>query len=211
MEVNIFSIRDKKKLQTSTAILQSAKRLFTHNGYEQTTMEQIAEDAIVSIGTLYNYYASKGDILVAIMAEHAIESLNRGHDLLTAKPEDPVKALSEMVARYTEVFLSLDSRLLGKSLSLALENPSTMGQRLFSIDLQMITQVQESIIQMQEQGHLSPSLHVQDIAYLLYSMGFMAILLSYAGVLPSLSTEEYITRQVDHIIKPWLAGEAKKG
>lgn len=209
--MDIFSIRDKKKQQTSSTILQSAKRLFSENGYEQTTMEQIAEDAIVATGTLYNYYASKGDILVAIMAQHAIESLNQGQDLLTAKPDDPTGTLSEMISRYTEIFLSLDSRLLGKSLSLALENPSTMGQRLFTIDLQLITQVEDSIKQMQEQGHLSPSLHVQDTAYLLYSMGFMAILLSYAGVLPSPTTEEYIKRQVDHIIGPWLTVRAEKG
>ena len=206
-----ISIRDKKKLQTSAAILESAKKLFTGQGFENTTMEQIAEDAVVATGTLYNYYGSKGDILVAIMAEHAVRSLSEGSSQYLANPASPTEALSEMVSRYAAVFLSLEPNLLGKSIALALENPLTMGQRLFSIDRQLITQVEEALKEMQAQGCLKPVLNIQDTAYLLYSMGFMSILLSYAGVLPATSTEEYIKRQVAMIIAPWLSDQAKKG
>jgi len=188
--------------------MESAKRLFTRQGFEHTTMEQIAEDAVVATGTLYNYYASKGDILVAIMAEHAARSLTEGGSLYAANLEDPVDALSEMISRYTAVFLSLEPNLLGKSIALALENPSAMGQRLFSIDRQLINQVEQALKQMQEQGWLTPLLDTHYTAYLLYSMGFMSILLSYAGVLPAPSTEEYIKRQVTQIIEPWLSNEA---
>jgi len=209
--VKQISIRDKKRLQTSTAILESAKRLFTRQGFEHTTMEQIAEDAVVATGTLYNYYTSKGDILVAIMAEHAARSLTEGSSLYVANLENPVEALSEMISRYTAVFLSLEPNLLGKSIALALENPQTMGQRLFSIDYQLITQLEQALKEMQEQGRLIHSLNTQDTAYLLYSMGFMSILLSYAGVLPAPGTEEYIKRQVTQIIEPRLSKKVKKG
>lgn len=209
--VNTFSLRDKKKTQTRVAIIQSAKRLFAQNGYEQTTMEQIAEDSIVSTGTLYNYYASKGDILLAIMAEHAAQSLTQGEALSIAELRNPLETLSKLGSQYAAIFLSLDSKLMAKSVGLALENPLTMGQRLFAIDRQLIAQVQETIKHMQKQDCLDPALDTQNTAYLLYSMVFMSILLSYAEVLPAGSIEEYIKRQVNQIISPWLTGQAKKG
>lgn len=55
-----------------------------------------------------------------------------------------------------------------------------------------------------EQGHLEFTLPLIDVAYLLYSMGFMAILPGYAGVLPAAGTVEYIKRQVILVIEPWL-------
>jgi len=47
-------------------ILESAERLFIANGYENTTMEQIANESEFSKGTLYNYFQSKDELYLAI-------------------------------------------------------------------------------------------------------------------------------------------------
>ena len=49
-----------------------SRRLFTAKGYEETTMEDIAEAAEVSKATLYNYFSSKENLLLGI-AEAALD------------------------------------------------------------------------------------------------------------------------------------------
>ena len=52
--------------KTKQRIYNVAADLFLNNGYETTTLKDIAEAADVSTGTLYRYYPSKGDFLVEI-------------------------------------------------------------------------------------------------------------------------------------------------
>lgn len=52
--------------KTKRRIYNVAADLFLKNGYESTTLKDIAEAADVSTGTLYRYYPSKGDFLMEI-------------------------------------------------------------------------------------------------------------------------------------------------
>jgi AcrR family transcriptional regulator len=54
-----MSLRERKKLATWRAIQSAAVRLFEEQGYEATTVEQIAAAADDSRATFFNYFASK--------------------------------------------------------------------------------------------------------------------------------------------------------
>ena len=69
----VFLMEDKKtsRKQRETElrkqmILEAAEKLFLSNGYEDTTMDEIANDAEFSKGTLYNYFTSKEELYLAI-------------------------------------------------------------------------------------------------------------------------------------------------
>ena len=47
-------------------IIEAAEKLFLANGYEDTTMNQIATESEFSKGSLYNYFKSKDDLYLAI-------------------------------------------------------------------------------------------------------------------------------------------------
>ena len=47
-------------------ILEASEKLFLSNGYEDTTMDHIANEAGFSKGTLYNYFTSKEELYLAI-------------------------------------------------------------------------------------------------------------------------------------------------
>jgi AcrR family transcriptional regulator len=49
--------------QTRTRIVETALRLFEDRGYEKTTMRAIAQEAGVSLGNAYYYYASKDQLV----------------------------------------------------------------------------------------------------------------------------------------------------
>jgi AcrR family transcriptional regulator len=57
-------LRETKAEKTRKRILSEALRLFRRDGYEQTTVEAIAEAAEIGPRTLYRYFASKDVILL---------------------------------------------------------------------------------------------------------------------------------------------------
>jgi len=52
-----------------TEILQAAHELFVTQGYHGTSMRQIAEKAGLALGSLYNHFASKEDVFLAVFWE----------------------------------------------------------------------------------------------------------------------------------------------
>ena len=63
------SLRERNKARIAQRIITSAAELFRTLGYEQTTMDAIAERAEVSRGTLFNYFATKQALLLPFAGE----------------------------------------------------------------------------------------------------------------------------------------------
>ncbi|MCF3963114.1 TetR/AcrR family transcriptional regulator [Streptomyces fuscigenes] len=59
-----LSLRERKKLRTRIAIRRATYRLIASEGYEATTVEQIAEAAEVSPSTVFRYFPVKEDIVL---------------------------------------------------------------------------------------------------------------------------------------------------
>jgi AcrR family transcriptional regulator len=55
---------------TRQEILDSAHQLFLKNGYHGTSMRQIAKGAGIAVGGIYNHFASKDEIFMAVLAAH---------------------------------------------------------------------------------------------------------------------------------------------
>jgi AcrR family transcriptional regulator len=58
------SLRERKKQQTEEAIILSAVTLFERNGYDETTIEEVADAANVSPRTLLRYFDSKAALVL---------------------------------------------------------------------------------------------------------------------------------------------------
>ena len=57
-------LRERKKIKPRRAIQTAALRLFETQGYEHTTVEQIAEAAETSTTTFYRYFPTKEDVVL---------------------------------------------------------------------------------------------------------------------------------------------------
>lgn len=63
------SRRQRKKVAVRRQIVSKGIELFSRHGMENVTVEQIAEAADIGKGTIYNYFQTKEDIVVAFMMQ----------------------------------------------------------------------------------------------------------------------------------------------
>lgn len=62
-------ITAEEKLATRKRILESARRLFREQGFVETTTRDLSRSAGVAAGTLFNYFATKEDIVLELAGE----------------------------------------------------------------------------------------------------------------------------------------------
>ena len=86
----VVGLRERKKMKTRLAIQHHALRLFRTQGYDGTTIEQIALAAEISPSTFFRYFPTKEDIVMYDAFDEA-----KVVELLVAQPAEltPVAAL----------------------------------------------------------------------------------------------------------------------
>jgi len=95
-----MSVREEKKQKTKQAILDAAVTLFSTNGFENTSIEELAKVAGVGKGTVYGYFQTKKEILHAF-CEHELDLIHK--ELVNqANPDAPV--LEQMLTIYMTEF-----------------------------------------------------------------------------------------------------------
>ncbi|MGW1027585.1 TetR/AcrR family transcriptional regulator [Streptomyces sp. NPDC002577] len=77
-----LGLRERKKIKTRAAIREATYRLIDEQGYDATTIEQIAEAAEVSPSTVFRYFPTKEDIVLTDEYDCVLEQEMR------ARPED---------------------------------------------------------------------------------------------------------------------------
>jgi AcrR family transcriptional regulator len=122
-------LRERKKLRTRKAIQDHAFRLFAAQGYDETTVEQIAAAAEISPSTFFRYFPTKEDVVVTdtydpIMAE----------TLRDQPPEmPPIDALRAMIGEILPQLYETDLDALKTRLRLTAEVPALRGRTFESM------------------------------------------------------------------------------
>ncbi|MEH0544085.1 TetR family transcriptional regulator [Streptomyces sp. B21-105] len=89
------TLRERKKQRTRDALLRAAVELFTSQGYEGTTVDQIAEAVDVSQRTFFRYFAGKEEAALALVEM----TVDRFVAAVRERPphEPPLEALRQAV------------------------------------------------------------------------------------------------------------------
>ncbi|WP_433747426.1 TetR/AcrR family transcriptional regulator [Falsibacillus pallidus] len=98
------SLREKKKLENQMKIIKAAAELFSTKGFQQTTISEVAKLAEVGVGTIYNYYSSKGVLLLAVFANDMEQMKAEGQQEIEINKGNIVELLSGFMKRSTMVF-----------------------------------------------------------------------------------------------------------
>jgi AcrR family transcriptional regulator len=87
---NEVGLRERKKQQTREAIRQTALRLFAERGFEAVPVTEVAREANVSPGTVFNYFPTKEDLFyqrMEVFEEELLQAVREreaGQSVLTA-------------------------------------------------------------------------------------------------------------------------------
>lgn len=78
-------------------VMASAIRNFTERGYHGTSMRNIAADANVTVASIYHHFASKQEVLQAIMVESLSDVISSTRTALLGAGTDPAAQLGALV------------------------------------------------------------------------------------------------------------------
>jgi AcrR family transcriptional regulator len=147
-------LRAKQKADKTRRILEAATALFRNQGYDSARIEDIAELAEVSVGTLYNYYQNKGDILVATVAMEVTEVLEAGARLVANPPLNVAEALHTLVNQYYDHSLVyLSKEMWRAAMAISIQQPETpLSRRYTELDGQLCAQVVQLVETLKSRG-----------------------------------------------------------
>ena len=129
-------LRAKQKANRTERILAVAADLFRTQGYDAVRIEDIADAAEVSVGTFYNYFQTKGDVLVAIVSLEVEEVLVAGAAVVAKPPATVATALNSLVAVYFDhSVIYLSKEMWRTAMALSILNPDTpFSRHYFDLD-----------------------------------------------------------------------------
>jgi AcrR family transcriptional regulator len=154
-----------------TRLLEAAARLFRERGLDVSVAE-IAEAAGVGRGTLFRNFASKEDLIAAIVAEKMAEASTRGRELLDQSAtggEALFEFLGEMVGRQQvdrALFEALDDTWLGRE-------EIRQGQA------EVIEVIDQLLRRAQKEGSVRPDIGAMDVMMLFKGACAAAMSLSF--------------------------------
>ena len=103
--------RERRITARRAQILDAAAQVFAEKGFARATTKEIADAADVSEGTIYNYFGSKEDLVLAMMARVAEMQLMSSGFTFTDEQREQMRNLYVQFREKTR-----EARMTGKSL-----------------------------------------------------------------------------------------------
>ncbi len=164
-------LRERQKADRTGRILDAASRLFRAQGYDAVRIEDIAAAAEVSAGTCYNYFSTKGDLLLAIVSMEVEEVVEAGRALIDNPPASTAEALAGLIRLYYDHSLNyLSKEMWRKAMAFSIEAPGTpFSQRYTELDAMLSAQVCDLIAALQQRGLARPDLDPQTLGQIVFN------------------------------------------
>lgn len=93
---------ERRKQRTRVSILNAAGHLFKQNGYDETSIADVAELADTGVGTVYGYFENKEDLLREVIRAHSQDAIDRYTAAVstTTPPMERLLTAVDTFARY---------------------------------------------------------------------------------------------------------------
>ncbi|WP_032830547.1 TetR/AcrR family transcriptional regulator [Pseudomonas sp. GM79] len=161
-------LRERQKVERRQAISKAAIELFERQGFQNTTIEQIANQAGVSAPTVFKYFGNKQEIILEILHDADQRALKDTRNQIP-EIEDPVDALCYLERLLTGYALEvMHPSLWRELLPLILfggDNGLPEGYRAMNDALR--AEISGLLRELQQAGKLRADLNVELAAFLL--------------------------------------------
>lgn len=173
---NITSVPNRptpKAKQTRELIIKTAVELFCKNGFEKTTMRDIAAQGNVALGALYYYFKTKDELAAAFYYQLQKEGLARCQQLmgvkkhLSEKIQTVIHYKLEQLTPYRDILINLFKQSQNPKNPLAPFKGESQRIKLQSLGL-----YKEAIVQAKFKTHKDLASHLP-LLLLYYQMGMI--------------------------------------
>lgn len=149
-------LRERQKADRNQRMLEAAAHLFREVGYGAARIEDIAAAAGVSASTFYNYFGTKGDVLLALVAMEVEEVLAAGAAVVADPPPDVAAALAALISVYFDHSLVwLSKEMWRTAVALWVAEPDTpFSRRYTELDGLLCDQVSDLVAGLQRRGQV---------------------------------------------------------
>jgi AcrR family transcriptional regulator len=110
-------------------ILAAAERIFAKKGLERATMEEVARASAFSVGTLYNFFKGKDDLLAQVLQKVLYDLKERLENEALRSDLDPFAALQQLIRVQLDELLA-HSCFMKVLISLDKEVPPALAKKL---------------------------------------------------------------------------------
>ena len=145
--------RETQKAKTRNAIFEAAMRLFSHKGYEQTSIQDIARAAGIGKSTVYTYFEAKEDIFLAFCEseiEFSFGSLGEQVD-----PDAPL--VDELHRLFMQQFrFVIQNREFGRIYVREMAFPKKVSSRKLASEEPYLNFLNEIVTRAKERGEIAP-------------------------------------------------------
>lgn len=167
--------RVEKRRQTFRRVVKAAAELFSAQGYDVTTIEEIAAGAGVSPGTVYNYFGTKSAIVVAVVAERSSGDADAAVAVLDVGQLGPTDAAMAVVMPHIEPMLDLDRALIAEVLAASFRpSHSTLTTEFVAMDQRAIDHLVTVFAALKEAGGIGGHVDPRQAANIVFSVLLMA-------------------------------------
>ena len=162
-------LRERQKTKRRTRIKSAARKQFLSQGYPATNMETIADEAEVGVATVYNYFGSKGKLLVEILREDFTVLAEAAQQVLACPPANA----SEGVLTFMEHYQRFQDNWEHKDLLVAVMGPGiaaepALGELSMEVEGILKQQLNSLLSYYQESGAIRQGIDIHDAALIIF-------------------------------------------
>lgn len=182
------SVREKNKRKTRNCILGSAVKLFSKNGFEKTSIEELAREAGIGKGTVYSYFRTKRDIVKAFCDDQLEYTRNE----LTAKTHPDTPLLEQLLVIFMADFNYVtENKEFGRVyLHEKVFPKEPLTEEDFQVQNDYFDMLYPIYQRAQERGELRRDLELLHISGHIYAIYLLLLSCWYTGMIPTEEIEE---------------------
>jgi AcrR family transcriptional regulator len=179
-----MSRRERRKEETLRRIEKAGWSLFRTLGYEATSTRQIAKEADIAAGTLFNYFPEKRNLLLHLMQRRIDQAAERAFAAI--EPSSLEQELTELFDGLADCYAE-ERRLSRVFVKELLFTNGAERAESAAWTFALVKQIGELVERARQRGELDPAIEPMSAAQQLFSAHYFGLVTWLGGTIPSRS------------------------
>lgn len=164
------SLRQRKKVARKERIQSAALSLFSEQGYLKTTISQIAREADLGTGTVYNYFKSKEEIIFSLIDEGLPEYVDELDIILSNLDNSLFDSVNLFIDVYLNSFSFYNKTIWREVMGAAFSRNIPVMSLIEDVDSLFLEKFTLLFDNYREQGVINLEVESRDISTIIYDL-----------------------------------------